>query len=342
MTQLKGREVRLKSRPVGMPTEANFELADVPVPNAGDKQILIRSIWMSVDPYMRARMVEIKGYFPPFELGHAIDGFAIGQVIQAGKGAHFAVGDYVSHMGGWREYALSDGFGVTKVDPSIAPVQTFLGTLGMPGLTAYAGLLKIAQPKPNDTVFVSGAAGAVGTVVCQLAKAHGHYVAGSAGSDEKCEWLLKHAKIDRAINYKKERDLNAAVHAALPKGIDIYFDNVGGKHLEAALNFMNPHGRLIECGMIDQYNATGPVAGPPNLAFLIGKRLRMEGFIVSDYFNLFPEFFQAMAPLIKQGKLKWEETVMHGLENAPKAFLGLFKGENMGKMLVKIGPDKAI
>lgn len=336
MTQLKGHEVRLKSRPVGMPTEANFELAEVAVPNAGDKQILIRSNWMSVDPYMRARMVEMKGYFPPFELGHAIDGFAIGQVIQAGKGAHFAVGDYVSHMGGWREYALSDGLGVTKVDPSIAPVQTFLGTLGMPGLTAYAGLLKIANPKPNDTVFVSGAAGAVGTVVCQLAKAHGHYVAGSAGSDEKCEWLIKHAKIDRAINYKTEPNLNAAVHAALPKGIDIYFDNVGGEHLEVAIEVARPFARLIECGMIGNYNDTEAAPGPRNIIQVVGKSLTMRGFIVIEFQGLQAEFAAEVGGWIASGQLKWQDTVMEGIESAPAAFIGLFEGKNTGKMVVKL------
>jgi NADPH-dependent curcumin reductase CurA len=343
MRNLKGHEIRLKSRPEGMPTEANFEYAEAPVAEPKDGEVLVRNVWMSVDPYMRGRMMDRKSYVPPFQIGQALQGGAIGQVIAAGKGASFGVGDYLNHMLGWREYAVVGSQAMPqKVDPNLAPVQSFLGVLGMPGLTAYAGLLKVAAYKPGDTVFVSAASGAVGGVVCQLAKAHGAYVVGSAGSDEKCQWLVKEAKIDKAINYKKERDLDAAVGAAFPKGIDVYFENVGGKHLEAAINHMNPFGRLALCGMIEQYNNTAPAPGPSNIILAVAKSLRLEGFIVSNHFDMLPAFHKEVGGLIAQGKMKWKESVVEGLQDAPKAFLGLFKGENFGKALVKVGPDKAI
>ncbi len=343
MRNLKGHEIRLKSRPVGMPTEDNFEYAEGPVAEPKDGEVLVRNVWMSVDPYMRGRMMDRKSYVPPFQIGQALQGGAIGQVIAAGKGASFGVGDYLNHMLGWREYAVVGPQAMPqKVDPNLAPVQSFLGVLGMPGLTAYAGLFKVAAFKPGDTVFVSAASGAVGGVVCQLAKARGAYVVGSAGSDEKCQWLVKEAKIDKAINYKKESDLDAAVGAAFPKGIDVYFENVGGKHLEAAINHMNPFGRLALCGMIEQYNNTTPAPGPSNIILAVAKSLRLEGFIVSNHFDMLPAFHKEVGGLIAQGKMKWKETVVEGLQDAPKAFLGLFKGENFGKALVKVGPDKAV
>jgi NADPH-dependent curcumin reductase CurA len=343
MTNLKGHEIRLKSRPVGMPTAENFEYAEAQVPEPKDGEVLVRNVWMSVDPYMRGRMMDRKSYVPPFQIGQALQGGAIGQVIAAGKGAGFAVGDYLNHMLGWREYAVVGPAAMPqKVDPKLGPVQAFLGTLGMPGWTAYAGLLKVGAYKPGDTVFVSAASGAVGTVVCQLAKARGSYVVGSAGSDDKCEWLLKEAKVDKAINYKTEKNLDAAVGAAFPKGIDIYFDNVGGKHLEAAINHMNQFGRLPLCGMIEQYNNTEAAPGPSNIILAVAKSLRIEGFIVSNHLDILPAFYKEMGELIATGKMKWKETVADGLQNAPKAFMGLFKGDNFGKALVKVGPDKAV
>lgn len=343
MTNLTGHEIRLKSRPVGMPTAENFDYVQAPVAQPKDGEVLVRNIWMSVDPYMRGRMVDRASYVPPFQIGEALTGGTIGQVIAAGKGASFAVGDYLNHFLGWREYAVVGSAAMPqKVDPKLAPVQTFLGALGMPGMTAYAGLFRIGAHKSGDTVFVSAASGAVGSIVCQLAKAHGSYVVGSAGSDEKCQWLLKEASIDKAINYKKETDLDKAVGAAFPKGIDVYFENVGGKHLEAALNHMNNSGRIAVCGMIEQYNNTSSAPGPSNLIMTIPKGLRIEGFVVSSHYDLMPKFHQEMGKLIAEGKMKWQESVTEGLQNAPKAFLGLFNGENFGKALVKIGPDKAI
>jgi NADPH-dependent curcumin reductase CurA len=335
------QEIRLSSRPRGLPSAHNFELATVQVPAPGPGEVLVRNIWMSVDPYMRGRMTDRASYVPPFEIGAAMEGGAIGQVVASNAG-RLAVGDYVSSMLGWREYALGRAGYFQNVDPSLAPIQAFLGTLGMPGLTAWAGLFKVAGFKDGESVFVSAAAGAVGSVVCQLAKAHGARVVGSAGSDDKCHWLETEAGIDQAINYKTCGNLDAAVKAAFPKGIDVYFENVGGAHLEAALNHMNPFGRAAFCGMIEQYNDEAARPGPPNLILVVGKSLRLQGFIVSNYLDQLPHFLGEAAGLIKAGKLKWQETVEHGIENAPKAFLNLFSGGNAGKMLVKIGPDKAV
>ncbi|MGB8839573.1 MAG: NADP-dependent oxidoreductase [Aliidongia sp.] len=341
MPTIVSKEVRLTAQPLGLPTTANFELATIELPPLGDGEVLVRNIWMSVDPYMRGRMTNRESYVPPFKIGAALEGGAVGQVV-ASMAPGLAVGDYVASMLGWREYAVAPAGYFQKIDPSLAPVQAFLGTLGMPGLTAWVGLFKIASLKDGETVFVSAAAGAVGTVVCQLAKAHGCTVIGSAGSDDKCRWLEEEAGIDQAINYKTCGDLNAAVKAAFPKGIDVYFENVGGAHLEAALNNLKPFGRVAMCGMIEQYNDTTPRPGPSNLMVIVGKSLRLQGFIVSNHFDQMPHFLSEAASLIKAGKLKWQETVEHGLENAPKAFLNLFSGTNAGKMLVKIGPDGAV
>ena len=341
MSNIVSKEIRLKSRPDGMPTLDNFELGETEMGQPGDGELLVRNIWMSVDPYMRGRMMDRESYVPPFQIGEALQGGAIGQVI-ASNNKDYAVGDFVNSMLGWREYFSSDGAMLSKVDPSLAPIQAFLGTLGMPGLTAYVGLMRVGELKDGETVFISAASGAVGSVVCQLAKAHGCYVVGTAGSDEKCAWLEKEAGIDKAINYKTCGDLDAAVGAAFPKGIDVYFDNVGGGHLQAAINHMNPFGRAALCGMIEQYNDTEPRPGPNNLMMAVGKSLKLQGFIVSNHFDVLDEFVAEMGKLIKAGKMKWEETVEDGVENAPKAFLNLFSGANFGKMLVKVGPDSAV
>ena len=340
MSSYVSQEIRLKSMPQGLPDASHFELATADVPAPGEGEIVVRNIYMSVDPYMRGRMTERESYIPPFKIGAVMDGGAVGQVVASNAPSH-AVGDYVVSMFGWREYAVAKAFNFQKIDPNLAPIQAYLGTLGMPGLTAWAGLFKVANLKDGETVFVSAASGAVGSVVCQIAKAHGCYVVGSAGSDEKCRWLTEVAGIDQAINYKTCGNLDAAVKAAFPKGIDVYFENVGGAHLEAALNHMNLFGRAAFCGLIEQYNDTTPRPGPSNLINVVGKNLRLQGFIVSHYFDQMPQFIGEAAGLIQAGKLKWQETVEHGIENAPKAFLKLFSGENSGKMLVKIGPDKA-
>lgn len=263
-----------------------------------------------------------------------MDGGAIGEVV-ASNSANLKVGDLVQSGFGWREGFNAPADKVQKLDPRGLPVQAFLGAAGMPGLTAYAGLLRVAALKDGDVVFVSGAAGAVGSMVAQIAKAKGHTVIGSAGGAEKIAFL-KEIGVDHVIDYKAEPNLNAAVAAAAPNGIDVYFDNVGGAHLEAALNAANLFARFAICGMISIYNATKPEPGPTNLAQLIGKNIRMEGFIVSHHFDLMPKYIEDLSAWVKAGKVTWKETVFEGIEKAPEAFLGLFSGENLGKMLVKL------
>jgi leukotriene B4 12-hydroxydehydrogenase/15-oxo-prostaglandin 13-reductase len=340
MTQTTSREIRLKSHPAGMPGESDFELAQVPLPEPGAGEVLVRNIYMSVDPYMRGRMSAGKSYVSSFRLGRPMDGGCVGQVVES-KGGAFRAGDYVLGMLGWREYYVSDGTGLTKIDPDVAPIQTYLGTLGMPGLTAYVGLLDIGQPKEGDTVFVSAASGAVGSVVCQIAKIKGCRVVGSAGSEKKVAWLMDEAGVDAAFNYKKIDSLTAELAKRCPNGIDVYFENVGGEHLEAALARMNTFGRIVLCGMISQYNATTPLPGPSNLTLAVGKRLTLKGFIISDHYDRLPQFYADVGRWIAEGRIKWRETIVEGIENAPQAFIGLFKGENLGKMLVKIGPNPA-
>ena len=335
------REVHLKRRPVGMPTKDDFELVETPVPQPGPGQFVVRNIWMTVDPYMRGRMMDRESYVPPFQIGQVLDGGSVGQVV-ASKNPGFAEGDYVCGFaaGGWREYHLTEGMMFQKVDPKIAPLGSYLGVLGMPGLTAYTSLLRIGEPKQGETVFVSAAAGAVGSVVAQIAKIKGCRVVGSAGSDDKCRWLTEKAGVDVAINYRSAGSLFDKVSKACPRGVDIYYENVGGEHLETALELMNSKGRLVMCGMISMYNATEPPPGPRNLINVIGRSLRMEGFIVSNFIDMVPQFYADMGQWIGAGRIKWQETVHEGIANAPGAFLGLFRGENSGKMLVRLGPDR--
>ena len=342
MTNQKNQEIRLKRRPVGMPKAEDFELAETPVPTPGPGQVLVRNSYMSVDPYMRGRMTDRASYVPPFQVGEVLSGGAVGQVV-ASNNPKFKVGDYVNNFSGWREWFVTDGGELQKIEtvPGIG-IQAYLGALGMPGLTAYAGLLKVGELKDGERVFVSAASGAVGAVVCQIAKNKGCYVVGSAGSDEKCEWLIKTARCDKAINYKKEKNFDSALRAAFPEGIDVYFDNVGDNHLNAALGHMRLFGRIPVCGMIAQYNATELPFGPANIISVIPLRLTIKGFIVTDYANLTPQFLTDMIGWTKAGKMKWEETVYDGIARAPEAFIGLFKGDNFGKMLVKVGPENAV
>ncbi|MBS0363973.1 MAG: NADP-dependent oxidoreductase [Proteobacteria bacterium] len=329
------REIRLKSRPTGLPTHDNFETATVELPAPGPGEVQVKNLWMTVDPYMRGRMNDVKSYSPPFQLGEALQGGAIGEVTQSNDPS-LKPGDLVNSFFGWRDGFNAPASALQKLDPRGLPPQAFLGAAGMPGLTAYAGLLKIAGLKDGDVVFVSGAAGAVGAMVCQIAKAKGHTVIGSAGGAEKVAWL-KSIGVDQVIDYKATPDLNAALAAAAPDGIDVYFDNVGGAHLEAALNAAKPFARFAICGMISIYNATKPEPGPSNLAQIIGKNIRMEGFIVSHHFGMMPAFIADLSKWVAEGKVTWKETVFEGLDKAPDAFIGLFRGENMGKMLVKLG-----
>jgi NADPH-dependent curcumin reductase CurA len=346
MSQIPSREIRLKSRPAtrpaGMPTEGNFELATKAVDPPGPGEVLVRNIWMSVDPYMRGRMTEGPSYIPAFKLGEALEAEAIGRVLQS-NAAEFKTGDFVVSMLGFREYYTASARDLEKIDcaEGIA-VRAYLGALGRAGLTAYVGLFKIGELKPGETVFVSGAAGAVGSIACQIAKIHGCTVIGSAGSDEKCAWLTSEVGTDYAINYKTAGDLNKAVRAAAPGGIDVYFENVGGAHLIAALGNMKVKGRMAICGMISRYNGVTDDSSVPNIIWVLRRQLKMQGFLVGEYWDLMPQFRAQMVEWARTGKICWRETVVEGIENAPRAFLGLFNGDNLGKMLVKIGPDGAI
>jgi NADPH-dependent curcumin reductase CurA len=328
------REIRLKSRPSGVPTHDNFELASVELPAPGAGEVQVKNLWMTVDPYMRGRMNDAKSYVPPFQLGEALQGGAVGEVTASNDPA-LKPGDLVQSMFGWREAFNAPAGALQKIDPQGLPPQAFLGVAGMPGLTAYAGLLRVAGLKDGDVVFVSGAAGAVGSLVCQIAKAKGHTVIGSAGGAEKVAFL-KEIGVDEVIDYKAEPDLTAALMRAAPKGIDVYFDNVGGAHLEAALEAARPFARFAECGMISMYNSTELPPGPRNIVQVVGKQLRIQGFIVSSHADMLPDFQRDLAGWVREGKVKWKETVFEGIERAPDAFLGLFKGENLGKMLVKL------
>jgi hypothetical protein len=332
MTQ--SREIRLKSRPVGVPTADNFELASVELPDPGPGQVQVRNTWMTVDPYMRGRMNDVPSYVPPFQLGEALQGGALGEVTKSND-ASLKAGDLVSSFFGWREGFNAPAQALQKVDAQGLPPEAFLGYAGMPGLTAYVGLLKIAELKDGDVVFVSGAAGAVGSVVCQIAKLKGHTVIGSAGGADKVAFL-KEIGVDHPIDYKAEPDLTAALMRAAPGGIDVYFENVGGAHLEAALMAAKPFGRFALCGMISQYNNTDLGEGVRGLVMAVGKSLKLQGFIVSNHQDMQGAFLKDLSGWVAAGKFKGQETVKEGIENAPAAFLGLFKGENLGKMLVRL------
>lgn len=335
MAETLSREIRLKNRPTGMPTEDDFELVDRRIPGIKKGQILVRNAYLSVDPYMRGRMGERKTYVAPYELEKPMEGGCVGQVIES-RSERFEEGDHVLSDKGWREFYVSDGEGIVSIDPGVAPLQHFLGIQGMPGFTAYVGLLDIGQPKAGETVFVSAAAGAVGSLVCQIAKIKGCRVVGSAGSEEKVDWLEREAGIDTAINYKSAENLWDEFRKHCPDGIDVYFDNVGGAHLEAAINAMNEHGRIVLCGMISTYNATRPPRAPRNLVSAITKRLTLRGFIIHDHRGREPQFQQDMGRWFNEGRIQAKETLVQGIEKAPEAFLSLFTGETFGKMLVKL------
>ncbi|MEU4212679.1 NADP-dependent oxidoreductase [Streptomyces sp. NPDC026206] len=329
------REWHLVARPQGWPEPEDFALREAAIPEPADGQILVRNIHLSVDPYMRGRMNDVKSYIPPFQLDQPMDGGAVGEVV-ASRAEGFAPGDHVLHGLGWREYAVVDARRAAKVDAGIAPLSAYLGVLGMPGMTAYAGLLEVASFKEGETVFVSGAAGAVGSLVGQIAKLKGAArVIGSAGSDEKVKVLLDEYGFDAAFNYKSGPVAEQLKEAA-PDGIDVYFDNVGGDHLEAALGALNLKGRVTMCGMIAQYNATEATPGPRNMVNILAKRLRVQGMIVSDHEALRPQFVQEVGGWIRSGELKYSETVVHGIEHVSEAFLGLLRGENTGKMIVTL------
>ena len=326
------RAWHLKSRPNGMPTADNFELKQIELPSLGEGMVRVRNRWLSVDPYMRGRMNDVKSYVPSFQVGEPMDGGAIGEVVES-NAEGFAPGDLVQHMSGWRDEAVVSARTAQKLPDLGAPPERFLGVLGVTGITAYFGLLDAAQAKEGDIVFVSAAAGAVGSVAVQVAKARGMTVIGSAGGADKCAFV-RSLGADQVVDYKAGPILKGLA-AAAPDGIDVYFDNVGGDHLDAALALARNNARFAICGMIEGYNS----GQPTNLRFImrvIAARIMMKGFIVFDYFPRMAEFYSDMAPWVASGAVKSRETVVDGLESMPDAFLGLFKGENIGKMLVRL------
>jgi len=324
------QQIRLKSRPAGAPTVDNFEIADAPMP-AGD--VVRRTLFLSLDPYMRGRMSDGPSYATPVAVGDVMCGHTVSQVLES-KTPDFRAGDFVAGYDGWQAYAASNGKDLRKLDPSGVPISTALGVLGMPGMTAFVGLLDIDQPKAGETVVVSAASGAVGGVVGQLAKIKGCRAVGIAGSPDKCRYVVDELGFDACINYKTE-DLVPALRAACPNGVDIYFENVGGAVLAAVLRVLNKGARIPLCGLISEYNATSNTPGP-NLRPLLVHRATIKGFIVSDHTDRAMAFHQEVAPLVKSGRIKFREDIVDGLDHAPEAFLGLLQGRNFGKLIVRV------
>ena len=337
MTELNHR-FTLAARPIGMPKRSDWNYAAEPIPDLADGQLLIKILYVSLDPAMRGWMNEGKSYVPPIGIGEVMRAGGLGRVVQS-KNPAFAVGDHVYGMLGVQQFAVNAGKGLTKVDPKLAPLPVYLGTLGMPGMTAYFGLLDIGKPKEGDTVVVSGAAGAVGMVVGQIAKIKGCRVVGIAGGQEKCQYVVRDLGFDAAIDYKAE-DVRKSLHTHCPDGINVYFDNVGGDILEAALANLARGARIVICGAISQYCATGPVKGPSNYLSLLVNRASMTGMVVFDYADRYAVAGREMAGWMAAGKLKTREHIVEGLETFPDTLLQLFKGENTGKLVLKIADDK--
>lgn len=336
--KLKNRQVLLAERPQGMPNESTFQFVETEVPELEDGDVLVRTLYLSVDPYMRGRMNAAKSYAPPFEIGKPLRGGVVGKVVKSND-PHFSEGDYVNARLDWADYSVVKGKKLRKIDPSIAPIRTALYVTGMPGLTAYFGLIDIGQPKAGETVVISGAAGAVGMVVGQIAKLKGCRVVGIAGSDEKIAYLKNELGFDEVINYKTTANLHEALKEACPNGIDVYFDNVGGEITDAVVFLLNFHARFVLCGQIAHYNDTKVEMGPRFLPYFLTRSVLLKGFIVSNYADRYEEGYHQLAKWLREGKITYKETIVDGLENAPDAFLGLFRGDNVGKMLVKVADE---
>ena len=332
---MKTRQVVLQRRPVGMPQAEDFAVQEAELPAPGEGEVYVENICMSVDPYMRGRMVDRKSYTPPFQVGEALTGGAIGRVVQS-NASELAVGDHVESHYGWREGFVAKANRLRRLGELHAPASAYLGVLGMPGMTAYVGLLDVGTLQAGETVFVSGAAGAVGSAVGQIAKIKGAKAVGSAGSAEKVRHLTEDLGFDHAFDYH-DGHLERHIRTGAPDGVDVYFDNVGGDHLQAALNCMRPGGRIPLCGAIAQYNATAPVPGPNNLTIAIGMGLTLKGFIVSNFEHLRADFLRDMTAWVESGQMQYRETVLEGIERAGEAFIGLFTGANTGKMVVALG-----
>ena len=328
-------QIVLAKRPAGDVTIDCFRQESVTLPALAEGQVLIRSRFLSLDPYMRPRMTELRSYTPPFELDKPLTGGSVGEVVES-KNPRYAKGDTVMGMLNWASHTVHDGKGLRKIDPAVAPLSAHLGVLGMPSFTAWYGITQICKPKPGETAFVSAATGAVGQVAGQLAKLAGARVVGCAGDDEKCQWAVREAGYDACFNHKTERDYGAVLDKLCPQGIDSDFENVGGKIFHAVFARLNNFGRLAFCGAISEYQNAEPIAGPSKMFTIVQRRLTIQGFIVSDHVALMGEFATEVGGLLKAGKLKSRETVIDGLAAAPQAFMGLLKGENFGKLVVKV------
>jgi len=340
---MKSLQVRFAKRPTGEPTAETFDIGEVDLPAVGDGQILVRIIWLTLDPYMRGRMDDNRSYAKPQAIGEVMQGGTVGEVVES-RNPKFAEGDFVLGMFGWQSHAVSDGTGVRKLDPAAAPLSTWVGVMGMPGLTAYVGLLDVGEMKAGDTVVVSAASGAVGSVVGQLARIKGaKNVVGVAGAEEKCRFVVDELGFDACVSHRSPT-LREDLKAACPDGVDLYFENVGGPTLDAALSLMNPFGRIPVCGMISMYN-TGPVGQgedrlPKLMRRILTDRLKIQGFIVSDRAAQHQKaFIEEVGAYVRDGRIKYRESITEGLENAPDAFIGLLRGENFGKQLVKVSDD---
>ena len=329
------RYYTITEHPEGLPEEASFHLREEALPDLKEGEVRVRNTWLSVDPYMRGRMSGVRTYIDPFELNAPLEGAAIGEVIES-RDERFAAGDKVRHMAGWRDIAQVSGDGLELLPGHKVPEQAYLGVLGMPGMTAWTGLNRIAEMKPGANVLVSAASGAVGSLAVQLAKARGGKVVGIAGSQDKLDWLESHGITAVSYRDRNARELTEALQAACPDGFDIYYENVGGVVLEAALNCLRTYARIAVCGMIARYNDEKPTPGPSNIANILLKRARMEGFIVFEHWDHYETFLEEVGPLVEQGEIDYRETVEQGLEQMPGAFLKLFEGSNRGKMLVKL------
>ena len=329
------RQVTLAARPIGTPKASDFKLVESEVPVPGPGQVLIQTLYLSVDPYMRGRMNDRASYAAPFQLGEVMTGGVVGKVVQSNLDK-FPEGAHVQGLLGWQDFSLSDGTGIQRISRELAPLSAYLGVLGMPGLTAYFGLLDIGQPKSGETVLISGAAGAVGSIVGQIAKLQGCRVVGIAGTDAKVRMLTDEFGFDAAFNYHNEKNYFAKLKELCPQGIDVYFDNVGGELTDAAFHYLNVHARVCVCGQISQYNLTEPELGPRLLWKLIEKRAKVQGFLVSDYAPRFKEGFTQLAEWLRTDKLRYCESIVKGLENAPQAFMGMLQGQNIGKQVVLV------
>jgi NADPH-dependent curcumin reductase len=330
------RQIRLQRRPSGAPTPDDFAIVDSPAPTIEDSHVLRRTIYLSLDPYMRGRMNDARSYAKPVALGDVMVGGTVSEVVES-RHPSFKAGDFVVGMDGWQQWASSAPTGLQRLDPTVAPISTALGVLGMPGLTAYVGLLDIGLAKSGETVVVSAASGAVGAVVGQLARLKGCRAVGVAGSKDKCDYLTRDLGFDAAVSHR-DPALRAALSAACPDGVDVYFENVGGVVLEAVMGLLNRGARIPLCGLVSQYNVR-PLPPGPNLIPLLTNRARIQGFLVMDHFDRYDAFMREVAPWVRSGELRYREDIVEGLDAAPQAFIGMLEGKNFGKLLVRISPD---